>query len=555
MVLTLEVVGQQASKLGASVRKVFSGSGGTIGRVADNDWVIPDPYISGKHARIDFRNGTYFLVDTSTNGVFLNTQENRLTRSQPYPLNNGDRFFIDAYEIRVSIAGSVTSQGASPLSDLFGSSAVPLTAVGQPAQGQNESRGSRPAYAPTTSMPIPGDPFADPFAPASRAHIPSDPFGSGAKPAIPSGGLGDYSGESADVSDPLKLLGLDSKPSVHVPRAEELVARSPLSDHYVPPTPIQRTPPPVQGNPFGGSVGGSAIPDDYDPLSDALPAQKSPAPPPSPVAAPPAPMPRPTPGGSRANTQRTAASPPTSAPVPPVAAPPPPAPPARPAARAPAPAVPKTPPAERPMDRSGTTGKQVDITSLLVGAGLSEAQITPELIENFGRILRVVVAGLMDVLRARERIKDEFRMRMTTFKAMDNNPLKFSANVDDALHNLLVKRNSAYLGPVEAFEDAFQDVRNHQMAMLAGVRVAFEAMLGEFDPDRLREQFDKHVKKGGLLSGPAKLRYWEMYDEKFRAMVKDQESTFRDLFGEEFARAYEEQLERLKAVSRANNKT
>jgi predicted component of type VI protein secretion system len=30
-------------------------------------------------------------------------------------------------------------------------------------------------------------------------------------------------------------------------------------------------------------------------------------------------------------------------------------------------------------------------------------------------------------------------------------------------------------------------------------------------------------------------------------MVKDPEASFRSLFGEEFARAYEEQLERLKA--------
>jgi type VI secretion system FHA domain protein len=207
----------------------------------------------------------------------------------------------------------------------------------------------------------------------------------------------------------------------------------------------------------------------------------------------------------------------------------------------------------RPNDTSATGSRaQLDLTAMLTGAGLSDAQITPELIENFGRILRVVVAGLMDVLRAREKIKDEFRMRMTTFKAADNNPLKFSANVDDALHNLLVKRNAAYLGPVEAFEDAFNDVRNHQMAMLAGVRVAFDAMLAEFDPERLREVFDRQVKKGSLLAGPAKLRYWELYADKFRAMVNDQESTFRDLFGEEFARAYEEQLERLKAMSRAN---
>jgi type VI secretion system protein len=550
MVLTLEVVGQQASKLGASVRKVFSGTGGTIGRVADNDWVIPDPYISSKHARIDFRNGTYYLVDTSTNGVYLNTQDNRLTRSQPYPLNNGDRIFIDAYEIRVSIAGPATSQGASPLSDLFGSSAVPLTAT---PPVQSGGAGLRTTFAPATSLPIPGDPFAaDPFGVPSgvssappRSTIPADPFGTGSRPAIPSGGpLGDFGGESADVSDPLKLLGLDNKPVKSVPRAEELVSRSPLSDHYIPPAPVQPMPL-IPADPFAGSAasGGSAIPDDYDPLSDALPGSK-PAPTPPPVAPVASPAPRPTPGGAKASAQRPLASPPTSIPAQaPVAAP-------APVRPTPPKSAPPKPPAERAPDRipdrTGTTGKQLDFTALLVGAGLSPEQITPELIENFGRILRVVVAGLMDVLRARERIKDEFRMRMTTFKAVDNNPLKFSANVDDALHNLLVKRNAAYLGPVEAFEDAFQDVRNHQMAMLAGVRVAFEAMLSEFDPDRLREQFDKHVKKGGLLSGPAKLRYWEMYDEKFRGMVKDQESTFRDLFGEEFARAYEEQLERLK---------
>jgi type VI secretion system FHA domain protein len=156
----------------------------------------------------------------------------------------------------------------------------------------------------------------------------------------------------------------------------------------------------------------------------------------------------------------------------------------------------------------------------------------------------------MDVLQARQRIKSEFRMGMTTFKPADNNPLKFSANVDDALHNLLVKRNAAFLGPVEAFEDAFDDVRNHQMAMLAGLRVAFEAMLAEFDPDRLQEEFDRQLKKGALLSVPAKLRYWDLYQEKIRDMVRDPEVSFRELFGDEFAKAYEEQLRRLKAQGR-----
>jgi predicted component of type VI protein secretion system len=88
------------------------------------------------------------------------------------------------------------------------------------------------------------------------------------------------------------------------------------------------------------------------------------------------------------------------------------------------------------------------------------------------------------------------------------------------------------------------------MAMLAGVRAAFEAMLAEFDPDRLQQEFDRQPRKGALISMPAKLRYWEMYRERVHDIVKDADTSFRELFGDEFARAYERQLEQLKARDR-----
>ena len=47
--------------------------------------------------------------------------------------------------------------------------------------------------------------------------------------------------------------------------------------------------------------------------------------------------------------------------------------------------------------------------------------------------------------------------------------------------------------------------------MLEGMRMAFDAMLAEFDPDRLQEQFDRQLSKGSLISIPAKLRYWDLY--------------------------------------------
>ncbi|HZM60045.1 MAG TPA: type VI secretion system-associated FHA domain protein TagH [Vicinamibacterales bacterium] len=191
------------------------------------------------------------------------------------------------------------------------------------------------------------------------------------------------------------------------------------------------------------------------------------------------------------------------------------------------------------------------LSALLESAGINEGSLTPEIARDLGQIFRIIITGVMDVLKVRQQTKDQFGLGMTTFKKIDNNPLKFSADVEEALQRLFVRRpNAAYLGPVDAFEDAFEDMRNHQIAMLVGVRVAFEAMLSEFDPDHLQEQFDR-TKKAALVSIPARLRYWDLYRDWIHDMVRDADTSFRELFGDEFARAYEEQLKKLKAQGRA----
>jgi type VI secretion system FHA domain protein len=203
-----------------------------------------------------------------------------------------------------------------------------------------------------------------------------------------------------------------------------------------------------------------------------------------------------------------------------------------------------------PSDRTGAA-TEGSLETLLKAAGVDDLEPTDELARTCGEILRVVVNGLMDVLRAREQLKEELRIRSTTFKPANNNPLKFSADAEDAFHNLLVKQNSAYLSPPEAFAEALQDIRDHQQAVHTALRFAFETMLAQFDPNRLQEEFDRQMKKGSILGVPAKLRYWDLYKDKYGAVVKDAEASFRTLFGNEFARAYEEHIERLKGRGRS----
>ena len=79
-------------------------------------------------------------------------------------------------------------------------------------------------------------------------------------------------------------------------------------------------------------------------------------------------------------------------------------PPAAPAAR-----VPPTAAAPAPPPPYGGAGS-ADFASLLRGAGVPAEAVTPEVMNEFGQVLRSVIEGLMEVLRARSEIRNEFRL-------------------------------------------------------------------------------------------------------------------------------------------------
>jgi len=105
MTLRLSVVSEHGIRLGPQSTKVFGVHGGTIGRATDNAWILPDPerYLSGKHVRIDFRAGTYVLVDTSSNGTYVNGAQVPLGKYHDYVLKDGDYIRLGEYELLVSI--------------------------------------------------------------------------------------------------------------------------------------------------------------------------------------------------------------------------------------------------------------------------------------------------------------------------------------------------------------------------------------------------------------------------------------------------------------------
>lgn len=105
MPLTLEIVSEHSEIVGDDAIREFDDDGGSIGRALDSDWILPDPdrYISGKHAVIDHRGGIWYLMDLSSNGVFVNGEYEPIGKSNPRRLFHGDMLRMGEFEIRVSI--------------------------------------------------------------------------------------------------------------------------------------------------------------------------------------------------------------------------------------------------------------------------------------------------------------------------------------------------------------------------------------------------------------------------------------------------------------------
>jgi len=105
MALRLELISEHKSLPGGRAECYFSEKGGTIGRSAQSEWVLPDTdrFISSSHATIDWKAGSYYLADVSSNGVYVNHAEEPIGRGNPQRLFDGDHLRMGNFEMIVHL--------------------------------------------------------------------------------------------------------------------------------------------------------------------------------------------------------------------------------------------------------------------------------------------------------------------------------------------------------------------------------------------------------------------------------------------------------------------
>ncbi|MEJ2693706.1 MAG: type VI secretion system-associated FHA domain protein TagH, partial [Candidatus Thiodiazotropha sp.] len=403
MKLILTVTSEQRTGMGPDSRHVFDGRGGSIGRAPESDWVLPDAdcIVSNQHSLIDYRDGDFYLTDTSTNGVFLNDAEKPLGYNGAVRLQEGDSLGIGDYRIRIEVA----STGR----------------VSMPAAHAKLSRSVDEAM----------------LEPIRLDSANSEP--------LPLGLSGESGQRRSSKSSP---AGERDRPDAgythpdHTPAVNEAFS---LPGAYV-----------------------EQLPEDWDKVVDGAEFMDVEEIPPQPAlfsheGLPPSqtPLVSNSPDSTPKNESRDAA-----------------------------------PQASADNNLSG-------INEFLRGAGIDSAKAqsgNPKLsLEHLGRLYREMVQGVMDVLVARSSLKNEFRMPHTIIRATENNPLKFSMSVDDALEYLLIKEGDGFLPAEEALREAYQDIKDHQLATVVGMRAASNSTLQMFAPEQLQSNFKSGSKRLGML--------------------------------------------------------
>lgn len=528
-----------------------------IGRSADADWQIDDPdmFVSRAHCKVSARGDSYFVTDTSSSGLFINDAGSPLGAGNSAQLQDGMRLRLGDYVVSVEVGARATksdwssstegqpNSNPTPHYDHFFSAAIEEAPRQQrPAGLPDPFEKARPNAFNDFQRSEPdknsSQAFDDPFSmePVSTPGSPPveeveefrssdpDPFGFGGTEARGRGGASDKApsdfgfggafGLDADrtpeekpaaVPEPLPPFSDEPAIETHpgyapweLPPEPETAESAPVSDWHVT-EPAEEAHAPIEARPLPPAA---AMPD--------LDAQEEPAPE---IASPPPPVVRPAP-----------------------------------VARPEQPAIPAD--KQRPPVRAGERVEPADggadvVEAFLRGLGIdsrnADTNNPAAQMEQFGREYRLMLEGLMQLLRKRAEEKGNARVAQTVVGASAVNPLKFMPTADDALAIFMRNGGAGFLGGEEAIGDSVRDLAEHHVRAWRGVQAALRRMIDRFDPVALEKELQSTSTLGNLLGGGKNAKLWELYRKRHRDIAQSAENRFLGEIGADFRDAYEEE--------------
>ncbi len=190
------------------------------------------------------------------------------------------------------------------------------------------------------------------------------------------------------------------------------------------------------------------------------------------------------------------------------------------------------------------TGRINEMASFIRGMNI-DSNLIPnenreEWFEQVGRSFSLMLIGLMNTLHNRAEFKQSYRLNHTSFKKSENNPLKFSANLEDAIHNLYNRKASSFLPPDKAIEEAFGDIENHERALMRGVKGTVSSVMSLIEPTAIyRDAESKSSLLNKIIPARKYVHRWRVFEgihNELKDEIIDKETPF---YLDDFAKHYE----------------
>ena len=204
----------------------------------------------------------------------------------------------------------------------------------------------------------------------------------------------------------------------------------------------------------------------------------------------------------------------------------------------------------RSIDVSPPSEASVLLQAFLNGAGLPTINISSglnaELMETLGKLVATSVQGTMELIAQRALVKREVNAEVTMVVLRKNNPLKFFPDSQTVITQMLRKKMPGFMAPAEAMEDAFLDLRAHQLGVIAGMKATMDATLKKLQPTGVEEQLGAPTLLDYIHPSRRKAVMWDHFSELFDTISLETKDESQSLFGKEFLVAYEEEVEQAK---------
>ncbi|NMM42117.1 type VI secretion system-associated FHA domain protein TagH [Pseudoalteromonas arctica] len=202
----------------------------------------------------------------------------------------------------------------------------------------------------------------------------------------------------------------------------------------------------------------------------------------------------------------------------------------------------------RPKVETKPIANSVGLTgAFLKGLGvkpeLQNALTTEKLWFEMGQGLNLLLTELMESLRQRALVKNQLRVNQTMFQTQQNNPIKFSANIDDVIQNLFIINSASFLSSRESIKESFIDTRRHEHALLAGADGVLKGILEQVSPSHINQQVNNHANILKIIPGQSESKSWKLYQNLHDELSRDVNAKGAMALSDDFLKAYNDKIQ------------